>query len=298
MINNDIKLCNICPRNCNIDRFNLSGYCGAKGLKIALVMKHFWEEPIISGTNGSGSIFFSHCSLKCIYCQNYKISSGGLGKETTVEKLAGLFKQLEQSGVHNINLVSPTHYTNEIIAALNIYKPNIPIVWNTSGYETSDTIKKLKDYVDIYLCDFKYYDSSLSKEYSSAPDYMEKCTSALLQMRKNQPNDIIENGIMQKGIIVRHLVLPTHFNDSIKILEWIKCSLGINTIISLMNQYTPCYKALNHPILKNKLKQIEYKIVLNKFLELGFKSGFSQEKTSAICDFIPDFEKDHDSFIY
>ncbi|MFA5758270.1 MAG: radical SAM protein [Clostridia bacterium] len=291
-------LCNICPRNCLIDRSNSSDFCGAKSLKIALVMKHFWEEPIISGTNGSGAIFFSHCSLKCIYCQNYKISSGGLGKETTIEKLAGLFKQLEQSGVHNINLVSPTHYTTEIIAALNIYKPKIPIVWNTSGYETSDTIKKLKEYVDIYLCDFKYFDNKLSNEYSSAPDYMDKCTSALLQMRKNQPIDIIKNGIMQKGIIVRHLVLPTHFSDSIKILEWVKQNMGTDTIISLMNQYTPCYKALSHPILKNKLKPIEYKIVLNKFLKLGFTSGFSQEKSSATCDFIPDFEKNDDSFIY
>ena len=296
-MNNDV--CNICPRGCNIDRKQVAGYCGAsEKLKIAKVMKHYWEEPIISGTNGSGTIFFSHCSLKCIYCQNYEISSGGLGKETTIEKLADLFKQLEKSGVHNINLVTPTHYAKQIMVALDIYKPNIPIVWNTSGYETVETVHALKNYVDIYLTDFKYFDNKLASEYSGAPDYNEVCSSAIIEMRKNQPVDIIENGIMKKGVIVRHLVLPTHYKDSMDILRWIKDSLGINTLVSLMSQYTPYYKAINHHILKNKLKPLEYKIVLNEFNALGLKNGFSQSGQSATCEYIPKFNESQDDFVY
>ena len=292
------NICNLCPRNCNIDRLKKVGYCKAKNLKIAKVMKHFWEEPIISGTNGSGTIFFSYCNLKCIYCQNAIISHEGIGKEVTVQQLASIFEQLEKSGVHNINLVTPTHYVNEIKEALKIYKPNIPIVYNTSGYENAETIKKLKNDIDIYLCDFKYCSNDLGKEYSYASNYFESVTNALIEMRKNQPNDIIENGIMQKGIIVRHLILPTHSSDSIQILNWIKEHLGKDTIISLMNQYTPYYKALEHPKLKNKLKPLEYKRVVQHFLNLGFTNGFSQEKESATCDFIPKFLEEDINFIY
>jgi len=292
------KTCNVCPRNCNVDRLNTKGYCKAQTLKIAKVMKHFWEEPIISGNSGSGAIFFSHCNLKCIYCQNSVISHEGAGKEVTVEQLSNVFKQLEKGGVHNINLVTPTHYVKEIQKALKLYKPNIPVVYNTSGYEKVETIKKIKNDVDIYLCDFKYFDNELGKEYSHASNYFEAVTNALIEMRKNQPQDIIENGIMKKGLIVRHLILPSHSSDSIKILNWIKEHLGKDTIISLMSQYTPYYKALEHPILKNKLKPLEYKRVIQHFLNLGFTNGFSQEKESATCDYIPAFlEKDKD-FIY
>ncbi|MGD9901594.1 MAG: radical SAM protein [Spirochaetales bacterium] len=282
-------ICNICPRNCNINRNEKAGYCGAKTLKIAKIMKHFWEEPIISGTNGSGAIFFSYCNLKCLYCQNYELSHGGLGRELTIKELADIFKELEQSGAHNINLVTPTHYTDEIIEALKIYRPNIPIVWNTSGYESVDTIKKLKDYVDVYLCDFKYADNKLAADYSKAPNYVESVTSALLEMRKNEPKDIIDNGIMKKGIIVRHMVLPTHSNDSVKVLEWVKEHLGADTIVSLMSQYTPCYKAKEHPILKNRVSPLEYKRVVQKCIALGLENGYLQEATSASCEYIPDF---------
>ena len=293
-----LNVCNICPRNCNINRTTQKSFCGTSTLKIAKVMKHFWEEPTISGNRGSGTIFFSHCNLKCIYCQNAVISHQGIGKNVTIKKLASLFEQLQKSGVHNINLVTPTHYVNEIIKALNIYKPNIPVVYNTSGYESVETIKKLKNYVDVYLCDFKYFSNQLAMEYSNAPNYYEAVTSALIQMRKNQPQDVIEHGIIKKGLIVRHLVLPTHSNDSIQVLEWIKNHLGQNTIISLMSQYTPYYKALEHPILKNKLKPLEYKRVLQKFLSLGFTNGFSQEKESATCDYIPEFLDKYKEFIY
>lgn len=292
------SICNICPRHCNVNRVLNKSFCNASTLKIAKAMKHFWEEPVISGTQGSGTIFFSHCNLKCIYCQNAQISHEGLGKETSIQQLANLFLQLEQSGVHNINLVTPTHYVNEIIEALNIYKPSIPIVYNTSGYESVETIKKLKNYVDVYLCDFKYFSNELAKEYSKAPNYVEAVTTALLEMRKNQPNDVIVNGIMKKGIIVRHLVLPTHSSDSINMLEWVYHNLGKETIISLMNQYTPYYKALNHPILKNTVKPLEYKRVVSRFLSLGFTNGYSQQKESATCDYIPEFEVDTKEFIF
>lgn len=289
--------CNICPRNCNVNRKEKQGFCHAQSLKIAKVMKHYWEEPCISGTNGSGAIFFCYCSLRCIYCQNYEISHLGQGKEISVDTLVSLFKQLETSGVHNINLVTPTHYTNEIIQALKIYKPKIPIVWNTSGYETQQTIKKLKKYVDIYLTDFKYFDDNIAKDYSFAPNYKQACTSAILQMRKNQPEDIFEKGIMKKGIIIRHLILPTHSEDSKKILRWIKDNLGIKTYVSLMSQYLPCYKAKEHKVLNRKIKPIEYKAVVNEFLNLGFENGFGQDFASANCNYIPKFEsKEKDEF--
>ena len=281
-----------------VDREKQKGFCGADGIKIAKVMKHFWEEPLISGTNGSGAIFFCYCSLKCIYCQNYQISHLGEGKQISISTLANLFQQIEQSGAHNINLVSPTHYTNEIISAIELYKPSIPVVWNTSGYESEETIQKLKNYVDIYLCDFKYFDEAIAKEYSLAPNYKENCTKAILQMRKNQPNDIIENGIMKKGMIIRHLILPTHQNDSKNILRWIKEHLGQKTFISLMSQYTPFYKAKNHPVLNRKIKPIEYKAVINEFLSLGFENGFSQEYSSASCDYVPLFNSNDDDFRY
>ena len=286
------QLCSICPRNCLIDRTSSASFCGAKTLKIAKVMKHEWEEPCISGTRGSGAIFFSHCNLKCIYCQNAEISHLGIGKDYTTKELANTYQKLEQLKVHNINLVTPTHYAEEIMQSLDIYKPNLPIVYNTGGYEKVETIEKLKNYVDIYLCDFKYFSNELALSYSKAPNYFQAVTTSLLQMRKNQPKDVFdENGIMQKGIIIRHLVLPSHSNDSVKILDWIYQNLGKDTILSLMSQYTPYYKAKEHPVLKNKLKPLEYKRVLNKFITLGFEHGYSQEKESATCDYIPDFKK-------
>lgn len=279
--------CNLCPRECGVDRNKTFGFCGAKNLKIAKVMKHFWEEPIISGTKGSGAIFFSHCSLKCCFCQNYEISHLGKGENISVEQLVNIFKNLENEGVHNINLVSPSHYTNEIISALKIYKPKIPIVWNSNGYEKVETIKKLKKYVDIYLVDLKFMSSELSQKYVKAKDYFENASKAILQMRENQKKDIVKNNIMQKGVIVRHLVMPTCFEDSKNILNWINNNLGNKTYISLMCQYIPCYQA-EFPI-NRKLKPIEYKIVLKECEKLGFFNGFTQEFESASTNYIPKF---------
>lgn len=284
------KLCNICPRKCNVDRHSKFGFCNAKKLEISKIMKHNWEEPIISGTMGSGTIFFTHCSLRCVYCQNYEISQKNLcNKEITPKELADIFQKLEQEHVHNINLVTPTHYTNEIIEALDIYRPNIPIVWNSSGYESVETIQKLKNYVDIYLVDFKYCDSEISKKYSLAPDYFQCTTKAILEMRNNQPNDIIENGIMKKGLIIRHLILPSCHKDSINILDWIYNNLGNDVYISLMGQYIPCFKASLFPEINRKLKPLEYKVVLNHLIKLGFENGFTQDLSSSSSQFIPDF---------
>ena len=284
--------CNICPRKCNVDRINNVGFCNAtRTIKVAKYMAHFWEEPIISGSNGSGAIFFSHCNLKCVYCQNAQISSFGEGKEINCQQLIAIIKELENSGVHNINLVTPSHYTEQIIEALTIYKPSIPVVWNSNGYESVETIEKIKDIVDIYLVDMKYMDESLALELSKAKDYPSVCQHAILEMRKNQPVDIIENGIMKKGVIVRHLVLPNEVENSFKVLDWIYNSLGQDAYISVMGQYTPCHLAKDMPKYNRPLKIIEYKRVVSHLNKLGFNNGFVQDLSSASEVFIPDFDK-------
>ncbi|MBE5735377.1 MAG: radical SAM protein [Clostridiales bacterium] len=283
--------CNNCARNCKIDRKKTYGYCKANNLcKIAKVMTHYWEEPIISGHSGSGAIFFSNCNLRCVYCQNYQISHNGIGIEISANELAKIFQDLENSGVHNINLVTPTHYVDQIIEALKIYKPSIPIVWNTNGYESTGTIEKIRDYIDIYLFDLKYYDSNISKKYSDASDYFETASKNILFARNIIPTDIITNGLMQKGIIVRHLVLPNNTNDSINILKWIKEYIP-NTIISLMSQYVPYYKANNYTEINRKLNKLEYKRVLSMCQDLNL-NGFMQDMDSADEIYIPNFNED------
>lgn len=294
-----MSYCDICPRNCKVERNSTCGFCGASNtLKIAKVMVHHWEEPIISGTNGSGAIFFSHCNLKCIFCQNYKISTLGKGKETTIEALVDIFKQLEAKNVHNINLVSPTQYSEQIITALKIYKPKIPIVWNSNGYESVKTLKKLEGLVDIYLCDFKYFDNNLAKKYSKADNYSEICQEALKEMKRQQPKNIIENNIMKKGLIVRHLVMPHYSSDSIKIIDWIYNNLGKDTIISLMCQYTPLdlKEVKLDKYLSKPLKPIEYKRVLNFMEEKNFDFGYKQSFESVSESFIPDFDETDSEF--
>ena len=266
-------------------------------------MLHYFEEPIISGDqetnkNGSGAIFFSNCTLKCIYCQNSEISAGGAGKEVSAETLADIFKQLETAGANNINLVSPTHYTKQIIDALNIYRPSIPIVWNTSGYEKAETIKMLNGYVDVYLSDFKYVSSELSNKLSLAPNYFEECAKATLEMRKNQPVDIIENGIMKKGIIIRHLVLPSQTTDSKAVIDWVFENLGNQTYFSLMSQYVPMAKAVNIKEMNRKITPLEYKVLVSKLESLGFKNAFVQEFSSAETVYTPDFSVQDEKFTF
>lgn len=298
------NLCNVCPRNCNVDRTNKKGFCSSsETVLISKVMLHFFEEPLISGDenfdtlkNGSGTIFFANCTLKCCYCQNSEISSGGNGKEISITSLANIFKQLENSGANNINLVTPTHYTNQIIEALNIYKPTIPIVWNTSGYETIETISKLKNYVDVYLTDFKYFNEELSQKYSLAKNYPDSCKLAIIEMRKNQPVDIIQNGLIKKGVIVRHLVLPSHTKDSEKIIDWVYENLGNQTYFSLMAQYVPMANAKMFPEINRKITPLEYKILVNKLKTLGFKNALIQDLDSANTCYTPDFNSQNNNF--
>lgn len=282
--------CNLCPRKCNVLRDNLKGFCKMPLLpKVARAALHLWEEPIISGNKGSGTVFFSGCSLRCIYCQNYEVSRGNIGKEITVSRLAEIFKELEEQGAHNINLVSPTHYVHAIIEALKIYRPKIPIVYNSSGYESTQTLKLLEDYVDIYLIDFKYTDSAKAKEYSLAPDYPEVVKSAISECYRQKPECIIKDGIMQKGVIIRHLVLPQNTKTAIEVFDWVREKTP-NAYFSLMSQYLPFGKALDHKVLGRKITRREYEKVVDYICEFNFPNVFIQERESSSEKFIPLFD--------
>lgn len=283
-------ICNKCPRKCNVDRSKNTGVCGVGDLpRVAKAYLHQWEEPIITGSKGSGTVFFSGCNLKCVYCQNHKISHDSYGKYITHARLAEIFKNLEKEGASNINLVSPSHYVHAIIEALKIYRPNIPIVYNTSGYDSVETLEEIKDYVDIFLVDFKYFDSALARTLSNAPDYPEVAKNAILKMREIIPEEIYEGEILKKGVLIRHLVLPNHTDDSIHILEWIKDNIK-NPLISLMGQYTPMYKAKFMEGMNRVLKPLEYKVVESKMMELGLTNGFTQELSSASDCYAPIFD--------
>lgn len=285
--------CEICPRKCSIDRRKDKGYCSqTEKIKISKVMFHHYEEPCISGNDkdkGSGAIFFTGCNLKCVYCQNYPISHNCKGKYISTRKLAILFKKFEKKGALNINLVTPTHFTNQIIEALKIYKPSIPIVWNSSGYETKENIKKLKGYVDVYLVDLKYMDNQLAKKYSKANNYVENACESILQMRKNQPEDKFENGYIKKGLIVRHLVLPNNTDDSIKCLNYISENLGCKTIVSIMSQYEPRYEANKFEEINRKITPLEYKRIVNHALKLNMMNCYTQDLSSADSKYTPKF---------
>lgn len=286
-------ICNICPKKCNIERDKVKGFCGqTEKIRISKVMMHHYEEPIISGSekdNGSGAIFFTGCNLKCVFCQNEPISHKNKGKNISVKQLVNIFKKLEKKGAYNINLVTPSHFTNQIIEALKIYKPNIPVVWNSSGYETKETIEKLKDLVDVYLVDLKFMNNDLSFRYSKANNYVENATQAIIQMKKNQPKDIIENGLMQKGVIIRHLILPTHTDDSIRCLDFILNNLGKDSIVSIMSQYEPRYNAKNYPEINRKITRLEYKRVVNHALKLDMTNCYTQDLSSANSKYTPKF---------
>ncbi|MBO5321980.1 MAG: radical SAM protein [Clostridia bacterium] len=282
--------CNLCPRKCNVLRDKLKGFCKMPLLpKVARAALHLWEEPIISGDKGSGTVFFSGCSLRCIYCQNYEVSRGNTGKEITVSRLAEIFKELEEQGAHNINLVSPTHYVHAIIEALKIYRPKIPIVYNSSGYESTQTLKLLEDYVDIYLIDFKYTDSAKAKEYSLAPDYPEVVKSAISECYRQKSECVVKDGIMQKGVIVRHLVLPQNTKTAIEVFDWVRENTQ-GAYFSLMSQYLPFGEALNHKVLGRKITRREYEKVVDYICKFDFPNVFIQERESSSEKFIPLFD--------
>lgn len=286
-------LCNQCPRQCNAVRTateNIGGICGMPNMPmVARADLHFWEEPSISGTNGSGTIFFSGCSLHCVFCQNSDISTINKGKLITIEGLSNIFKKLEHKGAHNINLVTPTHFVDSIIYALDLYRPSIPIVYNSSGYESIDTLKRLEGYVDIFLMDFKYINSEKAKIYSNAVDYPKICKDALLEVYRQQPRCVFENGIMKKGVIVRHLLMPQSTMDAIQIFDWVRQYLP-NSFFSIMSQYMPLFKATNMKIINRKITEREYNKVVSYIFNTGFQNCYVQELSSAKKDFIPDFD--------
>ncbi len=284
--------CNICPRQCSIDRVDGIGYCGmTNNLKVAKVGRFDWEEPIISGTRGSGAIFFSGCNLRCSFCQNYQISSEGFGKIISVERLAQIFCELENLGVHNINLVSPTQFTEQIIQALDIYKPNIPVVWNSNGYENVDTLKKLRKYIDIFLVDCKFANAELSNRFCHAVDYPEVNKKCILEMLEQQPVlKYSSDSTLSKGVIIRHLVMPNCTKDSKLILDYLINIKDRDYYLSLMGQYTPYYLARNDEMINRKLRPLEYKAVISYVQKLGFEKVFIQDLTSATEDYIPNWD--------
>ena len=287
--------CRLCPRECGVNRKVTSGYCnGTDKIRVARAALHFWEEPCISGECGSGTVFFSGCNLKCCYCQNYDISHNGFGKDISVKHLGEIFLELQEKGAANINLVTPTHYVDKIINVLdNINRDlTIPVVYNTGGYESLETVKRLSGYVDIFLHDIKYYSDDRAIRYSNATDYFNKSTSALCEMIKQVGKPVYDDrGLMKKGVIIRHLVLPGGVSDSINILEWIANNLNRNEyVISLMSQYTPCYKSFEHKEINRRLTTYEYNRVLDRAIELGLDNGYMQERTSANKEYIPPFD--------
>ena len=285
--------CKLCPHKCGALRTKdtAGGKCGLTStIKVARIAPHMWEEPPISGVNGSGTIFFSGCTLSCIFCQNYKISAENRGTSVTAEKLSEEYKRLEDMGVHNINLVSATQFLPEIIKSFEIYKPSIPVVYNTGGFERTQTLKALEGIVDIYLPDFKYSDNKLGLEYSGAENYAETALSAISEMFRQKGKLVLDDkGIAQKGVLVRHLVLPNHTKNSIEALNILKKNFGDSLTLSLMGQYTPQGKACEHHKLSRKITKREYQKVLSHLLDLEI-DGYSQQLTSATEEYIPDWD--------
>lgn len=285
-------ICTVCPRHCGVIREASvgKGFCKmGENAIVARAAKHMWEEPCISGTRGSGTVFFSGCVLKCVFCQNYKISTQNFGKELTPQQLADCYKRLEQQGVHNINLVNPTHFLNAVIESLNIYRPAVPVVYNCGGYESVESLKKLEGYIDIYLPDFKYADNTVAEKYSRINNYHETAVAAIAEMLRQQPQNIYDNnGIMEKGVIVRHLILPSNTKNSIAALNSLHNHFGSRLTVSLMAQYIPCGIAEQYPEINRKITRREYQKVFNCLTELDF-DGFAQELNSAKSTYIPDF---------
>lgn len=288
-------LCNICPRSCNVDRSKALGFCNmGNRVKLARAALHFWEEPCISGSKGSGTVFFSGCNMGCVYCQNKEISTGGFGKIVTVERLAQIFTELAQKGAININLVTPTHFTHEIISAVKIARNSgmtLPIVYNTSGFEKAETIKLLKGTVDIYLPDFKYFDDDTAQRYSKAKGYTAFAKEAIDEMI-NQTGECVfdTEGILQKGTIVRVLVLPALTQNAKATIEYLYKKYGDKIFISIMSQYTPCTDLSDFLEIDCKLTQKEYDEVIDFACDLGLENGFIQEGDAAKESFIPMFD--------
>lgn len=287
--------CTLCPRNCHADRRNgQKGYCGVAGeLYVARAALHMWEEPCITGRNGSGTVFFSGCSMGCVYCQNRNIAKALAGKHITVERLSEIFLELQEKGAHNINLVTPSHYALHIMAALDRARTGglkIPVVYNCSGYEKVDTLRRLEGYVDIYMPDFKYMAREPAVRYSNCPDYFEHASKAVKEMlRQTGRARFDEDGLMKRGVLVRHLMLPGYLEDSKRIVHYLYETFGNDIWISIMNQYTPMPEAAHYPEINRKIRTEEYEELVDYAISLGVENGFIQEGDTAQESFIPEF---------
>jgi len=293
---NKLEKCNICPHNCNINRLEKqTGRCKATDkIKIALVSLHNFEEPCISGENGSGTIFFSNCNLKCVYCQNYEISHEGNGKEISIEELAEIFINQQNKNAENINLVTPTMYVYQIIEAIKIAKEKglrIPIVYNTNAYENVETIKALEGYIDVYLPDLKYVNDEVAYKYSKIKNYFENATKVIKEMQKQVGSPVLdERGIIKKGLIIRHLVLPSNIENSKKVLKWIEENMPKDIYVSVMAQYFPTYKAKEFPEINRKLTQEEYMEIEEYLYSLNLENGYIQELGEHEEEYVPEFK--------
>lgn len=291
--------CDLCPRKCLVDRKKgEKGICGqTENLKVARAALHFWEEPCISGDAGSGAVFFSGCPLHCVFCQNENIANGTVGKEISLERLVDIFLELQEKRANNINLVTPGHFVPQIVKALDQARKEgltLPVVYNTSSYETVDTIKMLEGYVDIYLPDFKYMSPGLSKKYSHAPDYAEVAKAAIAEMVRQTGKAVFVNGdednLILRGTIVRHLTLPGCMADSMQILKYLHETYGDMIYISIMNQFTPLSNLEKYPELNRRITDEEYETLVDYAIEIGIENGFIQEGDTAEESFIPAFD--------
>ena len=285
----NIENCKICPVECGANRTKQAGACGVQGLKIAKYYLHPFEEPCISFEKGSGTIFFCGCNLRCAFCQNYEVSRAERGKELTPKELANVFKELEDMGAENVSLVTPTHLIPYLVSAFEIYKPKIPVVYNTSGYEKIQTLKTIDPYIDIYLPDMKFYSPALSKRYLGKENYFEMASKAI-EFMANKPLKMTRKGKMLSGLIVRHLVMPLCVSDSKAVLKWFSRELPKTAYLSLMSQYTPFGKIENFPELSRPVTAREYEMVIQTAFDLGIENLFLQERNSSGKGYIPKWD--------
>lgn len=283
--------CNLCPRNCNVVRSERRGVCRTNDIIVSRVARHDWEEPCISGDKGSGTVFFAGCNLHCRFCQNYDVSVIPHGVAVSPRQLADVFLYVQDLGVANVNLVTPTHFSDRIAEALTLVKPRltVPVVYNTGSYEKVEALKRLDGLVDVYMPDLKFCSSEISQQLAGAPDYFEIATRAIAEMRRQQGKDVFdEQGYMLKGVLIRHLVLPSYHEDSKRILDWI-ASFDKNAFVSLMSQYFPARTDPDLPQLNRRLHRHEYESVKEYFFNVGLHNGYCQDVSSATVDYLPDF---------
>ncbi len=287
--------CRLCPRRCGVDRYQARGFCGAGArARLALVSLHPWEEPCLTGEKGAGTVFFSFCNLRCCFCQNHEISHEGKGQEVTDERLAEIFLEQQARGAATLDLVTPTQYVPQILHALALTKKRgfaLPVVYNSSAYESTETIERLRGSVDIFLPDLKYRDEAPAREYSEAPDYFPVASAAIRKMFEIAgPLSFAADGSLRRGVIVRHLVLPGHRHESMRVLDWLQETFGGQVQISLMNQYTPMYRAAEHKGMNRRLTTFEYQSVVDHALALGLTRCYVQEGQTASEKFVPHFD--------